>query len=250
MDRQLLIQCGNAGPIQRNEDIFIDNDTIGNTSDWAGPFHILSMGRHHRSYLEENFPNVHMTKDLPPLDIYQKLNNKNPSQQVIGNFGESVAAIFARSKLDARLEDIVPLTSRHTVERPDYLMFLKGNNIKNIFSGIIPNDSPFPHLECQNWWPVESKASKQQRGTSQKKEALHQVISYWKNDRKNLQLAVGYGIILTYVYKNPVSVIASIILPKEPGRLYRHLGKKIPVMSAKKLKYYQTAAGFLHECKI
>lgn len=247
---QLFIQRGIRRRPTPNGTIFINNETVGSVSDWAGSFHILSMGRHHRSYTSATFPRLHSRVDLPHLDYYQKLNCKNSSQQVIGNFGECIGAIFARRKLGASINNIVPLTTNRTFKRPDYMMYLEGSNIRKLFAEEIPPNIPFPHLEYLNWWPVESKAVASQNDFTQKKRALIQLLSFWKKERENLQLSIGYGMILTYFYREPAKILASLILPKEPEELYDYLGEIPNEGKNGLLEHYQTAARYIYDCNI
>jgi len=244
MTIKLFVQCGIKGhPEEREEGIPINDGTIGNTSEWAGSFHILSMGRQYRSYVSESFPNYNPREELLPLDNFLTLSRKNPSQQVIGNFGECIGAIFARGRLGTPIKRIVPLITNRSIKRPDFMMNLEGSNIRNEFIDVIPAGQ-FPHLESLNWWPVEAKASSGQGAPAQKLRALTQLLSFWKNERENLRLSVGYGLILTYVYKEPVrKVIASIILPRDPANLYRELG-----MNHTDQELFQTTRGFLYDC--
>jgi len=250
MDRTLKIQCGiNPEPIP-NGTVFINDETIGNTSDWAGSFLIFSMERHHISYTSGRSPRLPSPRDyFPPLDYYRRLSNKNPSQHVIGNFGECVAAIFARRKLGASINDIIPLTTNRAIKRPDYFMNLEGTNIHNLFDTVIPHETPFPHMEYLNWWPVESKAVAGRNDFWQKKRALIQLLSFWKSERVNIQLSIGYGMIVTYHYQNPIQVTVSLILPRERDELYDYLEGPTPAEGGPE-NYYQTAARYLYDCNI
>lgn len=220
----LFIQLGIWGETKPNGSVPLNDNTIGNTSDWAGSFHIFSMERHHSSYISRRLPQFHPREELPPLDNFISLTRKNPSQQVIGNFGESIGAIFARNILNTPIKRIVPLATNRAIKRPDYMMRLDGSEIRDIFNKVIPPHEKFPYLDDLNWWPVEAKAVASEKSMfGQKRRALIQLLSFWKNERENLHSSIGYGMILTYVYHDPRKLIANIILPKDPSRLYEEL---------------------------
>jgi hypothetical protein len=249
MDRTLNIQCGiNPDPIP-NGTVFISNDSIGNTSDWAGSFHIFSMERHHRSYTSGRLPRLPSPRDFPDFGSYRNLSNKNPSQQVIGNFGECVAAIFARRKLGASINDVIPLTTHRAIKRPDYLMKFEGVNVRNLFDSVIPHGIPFPHMDYLNWWPVESKAVAGRNDFGQKRRGLIQLLSFWNSEGDNVKLSVGYGMIVTYHYKNPIQVTVSLILPREQSELFDYLNGPTREEDGSD-EYYRTAAGYLYACNI
>lgn len=246
---QLIIQRGIKGLPLPNGNIPLDDDTVGITSEWAGSFHILSMGLHHRSYLAKTFPQLVRYSDFPVLEDYQNLPYKNPSQQVIGNFGECIGAIFAHNRLDVPICNIIHLTTRRAIKRPDYIMKLDGANIRNIFSGILPPEVSFPYLSEVNWWPVESKATARSgTASSQKEEALTQLLTFWKNESEQFRLATGYGMILTYQYNAPATIIASLILPRDQGKLIECLANEISSENTEKNEYYQRAMRCLYDC--
>ncbi len=243
----LKIQRGINQTPKKIGDLPLNAETIGTTSEWAGSYHILFMKQHYRSYLSSQFPHFQPNMFFPHLDNFSQLTIKNPSQQVIGNIGECVAAIFARNKLHADIPDIHLLKTKRKIKIPDYLMKLDGDHIRYQFPRLIPS-AVDPYFNTKSWWPVESKATSNIQETDPRKKAIKQLISFWYHEKAKLQNSLGYGMIVTFVYEEPYQVIVSLILPKKPERLRKYF-EDHPYTSEDDL-FFQESARFLYGCNI
>src|SRR3954470_5440696 len=93
--------------------LLLDTGSIGGTSDWAGSFHILSMGRHYQAYvLGSTLPVFSQVTAIPTAYPYQRLQNKIRATGVTANIGEAIAAVFARRVLGAQIADIAHVKLR------------------------------------------------------------------------------------------------------------------------------------------
>jgi hypothetical protein len=254
MDIPLNIQLGISGELTNVGSIFLNPETIGNSSSWAGSYHILSMGRHYRDYISYAFPEM-QTNYFPPIENYFQLTTKNAAQQVIGNFGECVAAIFARRFLNARIGNINLLKTKKKIQMPDYLMDLENDQIRNFFDEILPSGFLLQSQSSQKWWPVESKATTSFSDNDPRKKAINQLLSFWLNEKSNLPDSIGYGMIVSYAYDEPREVLISLIIPENPEKLKNLLGNK-PTKVRDKVKmkkkmsvFYRKSLEFLYDCK-
>lgn len=225
----IKVQLGIYGKDYPGGSLGLNEQTIGNSSSWAGSYHILSMGRHYRDYIYRPEPELQEDQDFPPLDSFSRLTSKTKSQQVIGNIGECIAALLARNRLSAEVHDIVLLTTNAKRMRPDYLMNLDGPLIRGLFSQIPLTKNHLSYFADKRWWPVESKATKKVGSIDSREKGLSQLISFWAKEKESLQDSAGCGLIVTFFYEDSIQVHqeyeiwVSLIIPSNKPDLITQL---------------------------
>lgn len=220
MNVDVNIQVGLTGRRQRLSPIWLDAASIGAASQWAGSYHVLSMGEHYDDYVVTSrvltLPSIH---GIPRAHPYERLTGKIRAAGVTGNIGEAVAAIFARRYLMTTIGEIAHVRPRQPFRRrryPDYLMRL-GRSMPNIFGSILPTNQSF---NWPDWWPVESKARTTGGGCKlARRDALRQLIAYWSLLVSAQPSIVGFGLIVTFAYRPPREVHVNIMLPHDQQRL-------------------------------
>lgn len=258
MNIPVKIQLGISGDEQDSGFLPIDEDTIGNSSSWAGSYHILSMGRHYDDYIYRPTPEMQKVLDFPKLGCFGRLTSKTKSQQVVGNIGECVAALLARDRLNADISDIALLTTTAKRMRPDYLMNLGGLEIRTLFSKVPLDTRQLNYLDRKRWWPVESKATKRNDSKDSRVKALKQLISFWLKEKDKLPAPAGYGLIVTFFYDDsdlehhPEKILVSLILPSDPSGLLKQFENPNFRSKDKRIKENTYLATFMYfyDCSI
>jgi len=252
------VQLGINGTEKDGGFLPLDHQTIGNSSSWAGSYHILFMGRHYDDYIYRPTPELQSVLNFPKLGCFGRLTSKSKSQQVVGNIGECIAALLARDRLNADIADIALLTTTAKRMRPDYLMNLEGSEIRSLFAGVPLDSRQLSYLARKRWWPVESKATKRNDSIDSRKKALKQLISFWLKEKGELPEPVGYGLIVTFFYEDsdvehePEKILVSLILPSDYSGLLEHFqNSKFKIRDKRtKEETYLATFGFFHDCSI
>ncbi len=213
----LLYQIGLDGETTRLPSaIELDSPSVGDTSRWAGSYHVLEMADHYDDYVISN--RIPSLRRVPGFDIahaYCRLTNRLRDPGVTGNIGEAIAALFAVRCLGASPRDIAHLRPRKAyrgTKSPDYIM-----RIGSSLSAKLPTHFPsrtFPSLPGD--WPVESKARNNAVAAKQAREAaFRQLCFYWSKCRSS---SVGFGAIVCLTYETPRELRANFFVPKDlPG---------------------------------
>jgi hypothetical protein len=213
------VQLGIYGDGHSSGTLDLNEQTIGNSSSWAGSYHILSMGRHYHDYIYHPESELPTDQVFPKLDTFGQLTSKIKSQQVVGNIGECIAALLARNRLSANVSDIVLLTMNAKRMRPDYLMNLEGSQIRGLFYQLPLEEKQLSYFTDKRWWPVESKATKKIGSINSREKGLSQLISFWAKEKESLQDSAGCALIVTFFYEDSVrahqeyEIWVSLILP-------------------------------------
>jgi len=258
MSIPVKVQLGINGAEEDSGSLDINEETIGNSSSWAGSYHILFMGRHYDDYIYHPAPGLQSVLNFPKLSCFGRLTAKTKSQQVVGNIGECIAALLVRDRLNADIADIALLTTTAKRMRPDYLMNLEGSEIRSLFSEVPLDQRQLSYLERKRWWPVESKATKRNYNIDSRIKALKQLISFWLKEKGKLPEPVGYGLIVTFFYEDsdvehePEKIVVSLILPSDyPGLMGQFKDPKFrsPDKGIKE-KTYLTTFRYFYECSI
>jgi len=240
----LVIQRGLQGPSVQLGAIGLDVPSVGQTSSWAGSYHILQMGRHYDDYVltgyTAQFPDI---VGLPPAHPYERLTGKIRASGVSGNVGECVAALFARRYMRANIADVIHIRSRQPFVRrkaPDYMMRLN-SLMPGPFAPIVPPGINWAQPEL---WPVESKARSTGAGAATaRRDALAQLAAYWSLLASLRPIEVGYGIVVSFIYQPPREVRVQLFLPKDQSGLR----SKLATGNASEIKDARLGA-FLHDC--
>ena len=214
MNVPVNIQLGINGPPSYIGQMLLDSGSVGSTASWSGSFHILSMSKHYDEYVVTPrtllLPRI---QGFPMAHPYQRLAGKVRASGVTGNIGEAVAALFARRYLRARISEIAhitPGTSFKSRVSPDYMMQL-GYLMPSIFVRLLVPNVKFT---WPDWWPVEAKARQTLYSLSSvQRSALEQVTIYWSKISATQPNAVGYGLIVCFVYSFPHEVRVSLFEP-------------------------------------
>lgn len=219
MNVDLRIQFGIRGQSQSLSPLWLDVGSVGATSSWAGSCHILAMGRHYDDYVITGQTISLPIHGFPEAHPYARLASKIRAAGVTGNIGEAIAAIVAQRVLHGSVGDVAHISS-HGVggssKSPDYLMRL-GDLVPGPFNAVIPSGVV---VAGPTWWPVESKARKTTSAlASAQKKALRQLVAYWFRRAVSEPSAVGYGMIVVFVYEPPREVRVSLILPSKQNDL-------------------------------
>jgi len=258
MDIPVKVQLGIYGKEIDSGILPLGEGTVGNSSSWAGSYHILSMGRHYCDYIYRPEPELQSVIEFPKFDCFSRLTSKTKSQQVVGNIGECIAGIFARKRLRANISDIALLTTNAKRMRPDYLMNLNGPEIRGLFSQMPLSENHVSYLADKRWWPVESKATKKIGSIDSREKGLSQLISFWAKEKESLQETVGCGLIVTFFYEDSVQahqeyeIWVTLILPSNKPNLITQLSD--PRFNSKKkenrVRIIKETFRYFHGCYI
>jgi hypothetical protein len=200
--------------------LVLDSSSIHGTSAWAGSFHILEMGRHYQDYvMGATLPALPQLQAIPTAYPYQRLKTKIRATGVTANIGEAVAAVFTRRVLGAGVADIAHIELRRAFGKrktPDYLLRIG----PLLFPALSALNAAGPLSGGPEWWPAESKArSTETSAVSARRDAIEQLAVCWRLLRLSQPAAVGYGLVVTFVYQPPREVRATFIVPKTPQGL-------------------------------
>ena len=241
MNVSLKIQLGLNGPQRTLSPIQLDVGSVGAASSWSGSYHVLAMGRHYEEYvITSRLIGLPQIAGLPITHSYASLGHKIRAAGVTGNIGESIAALFARRCQSAGVGDIVHIKPRRQFGRrksPDYLMNL-GHLMPRPFASVL---SSVPAPTWPVWWPVESKArSTRAASIAARNDALKQLVAYWTALASSQPTVVGFGEIVTFTYKRPREVRATLLIPKIPNSLSTYLlehGENVEISTVKTYLY-------------
>lgn len=206
-------------------------ESVGTISEWAGSYHILAMGRHFRSYVEDHdYVEIRENNLFPYIEYYSSLREKTPASTVTGNIGQTLTALYATQFFDSGIQDIVildPKTQFKARKTPDFLIKIKSFKEKFPSDPLIRKLASYPF-----WWPVECKARKEGESNiyEAKKEAFLQLLSFWMEIQKDFPSNVGYGIITIFINSDQPRLHLVLIIPKDLDAL----NLKIRELSQKK----------------
>ena len=200
----------------------LDAPDIDAVASYAGSCHIHVMGMHFIDYvLSGEMPGMPTISGYPSTQTIQPLKTKVPGNDVLGNIGESAAAIVAQEVFDLTTGDIAHLKVSR-VKTPDYAMRFRDTAL--IRARKHYPKCPQPAAASPEWWPVESKAmaGESRLASRFKGAAFSQLASYWKQ----VPNAAGFGMIFGFQHKSRSAcpqIIVSLFLPKDQGRIQQIL---------------------------
>lgn len=226
----------------------LDAPDVGAVASFAGSCHIHVMGMHFTDYVlsPSNIPKLPPIQGFPSSHPFDWLKIKVLGKDVLGNIGESVAAIVAQKIFNLQTGDIAHLQVKG-LKTPDYMMRFCDVLLKKA-QQYDPN-CPTLNVPSPEWWPVESKAADGvgRRNRRIKAEAFPQLASYWKE----VPSSAGFGLICGFQHKTSrrqsPSILASLFLPKNQGNIQTRLA----AMSANEIRKAhedKTLTGGIHGC--
>jgi hypothetical protein len=226
MNVPVVVQLGLRGRSTAAGTLDLTSGEVHSAASWSGSYHILEMGQHFQDYvIDDNMDPLPAGIRLAPSHPYEVLVGKTRSGGVTGNIGECVAALFARNRLGAELNDIAHVRPRHAFrvrKAPDYMMRLSAH-MPGPFAPILPDKKwTWPDL-----WPVESKARTDVgNARSAQNQGLVQLGAYWSLlAHPDLQ---GYGIVTTFQYMDPREIRVQLYLPSDTSGLNHVLRTTAP----------------------
>jgi hypothetical protein len=224
----------------------LDAPDIEAVASFAGSCHIHVMGAHFADYilLPNRIPAFPPIPGFPTAHRFDWLKAKLLGKDVLGNIGESVAAIVAQVVFDLQARDIAHLQVKG-LKTPDYAMRFN-NTILQHAQPHCPNPGVLP----PEWWPVESKAADGggERNRRIREEAFPQLASYWKE----VPSSAGFGLICGFQHKTTTrqspNILASLFLPKNQGNLQARLTTMV-AKNIKKAHQDPVITGEIHGCR-
>ncbi|WP_237229075.1 hypothetical protein [Rubinisphaera sp. JC750] len=173
---------------------------IGIASAMFSSTYILHMGMHYERYVVSGYlPQFNAVQSIYSTAIpAANATTKTRAQSVTGNIGESIAALVARRKLNARrLADIQPLSVSSKKKTPDFRM-----KFRPMFPWSFQNATGINPPITFDFWPVESKAAQSDSvALNSVKSALLQLGTYWYERSYHEPDVVGFGIVVSFIYR-------------------------------------------------
>lgn len=202
-----------SSDIELPNDLYINENHIDVTTDYAGSYHIFEMGRHYVEYCNDDttFPSFSVLPSFPPSTIFQQLNKKTRAGGVTGNIGEIVSGIVAKRTLGFKTKDIAHLKVLGNSRTPDYLLCKTQafcNFLKSVGIATQAQCNQFPRF-----WLMESKAKTSGSINSNIKDAFRQIATCWFRMIGTYEKGIGYGIAIgTTLHRSSVTI--HIFIPK------------------------------------
>jgi hypothetical protein len=209
-----IVCSGFTGGEARIGTIRLKPSDVEAASDTFASTYILKMGLHYDRYVVSGaLPNFQAVPAVyTAAMLAARSTSKGRATSVTGNIGESIAALVARRKLNAKLvKDVLPVIASTKAKTPDFTM-----RLRPMFPGSFQAAVGANHAIGFGRWPVESKAVETDgRVRSALRKALIQLGTYWYERYPFEPSVCGYGIVVCLIYRSaPRRIRVHVLTPR------------------------------------